>query len=84
MNVIEIFTNIGDQYINAAVSQTTILSVLLMVAGLAAYEFIVYRFVSHRAFYNKSFNISLAVLPFFIATIILCCQRRREGQLMYR
>ena len=38
------------------------------------YEFIVYRLVSHRAFYNRSFNISVTVLPFFIATIILCLQ----------
>ena len=70
----EIFTNIFNQYVNSAVTQTTILSVLLVVAALAVYEFIVYRFVSHRAFYNKAFNVSIAVLPFFIATIILCLQ----------
>lgn len=74
MNITEIFTNIGEQYVNSAVPVTVILSVLLVVAGLSAYEFIVYRFVSHRAFYNKAFNISVAVLPFFIATIILCLQ----------
>lgn len=48
--------------------------VLLVVLVLSAYEFFVYKLVSHRAFYNKSFNISLTVLPFFIATIILCLQ----------
>lgn len=74
MNITDIFFNIGDQYSNGVVSQTVILSVLLMVAGLAAYEFIIYRFISHRAFYNKAFNISIAILPFFIATIILCLQ----------
>jgi uncharacterized membrane protein YhiD involved in acid resistance len=74
MDITEVFTNIGNQYVNAAVPLATILSVLIVVAGLSAYEFIVYRFVSHRAFYNKSFNISVAVLPFFIATIILCLQ----------
>ncbi len=51
-----------------------ILLVLLAVLVLSAYEFAVYRLVSHRAFYNKSFHISVAVLPFFIATIILCLQ----------
>ena len=45
-----------------------------MVLILSVYENIVYRLVSHRAFYNKSFNISITVLPFFIATIILCLQ----------
>ena len=51
-----------------------ILSVLLMALVLCIYEFMVYRFVSHRAFYNKSFNICIAVLPLFISTIILCLQ----------
>lgn len=45
-----------------------------MVFLLGLYEFAVYRLVSHRAFYNRSFNICIAVLPFFIATIILCLQ----------
>jgi uncharacterized membrane protein YhiD involved in acid resistance len=45
-----------------------------MVLFLAVYEFFVYRFISHRAFYNKSFNITIAILPFFISTIILCLQ----------
>lgn len=70
----DVFTNIFNQYTNSAVSQTVVLSVLLMVATLSIYEFIVYRMVSHRAFYNKAFNISIAILPFFIATIILCLQ----------
>lgn len=74
MNINDVFVNIGEQYSNGTVSQTVILSVLFMVAVLAAYEFVIYRFVSHRAFYNKAFNISIAILPFFIATIILCLQ----------
>ena len=45
-----------------------------MVAILAIYEFFVYRIVSHRSFYNKSFNITTAILPFFISSIILCLQ----------
>ena len=45
-----------------------------MVSVLAIYEFFIYRFVSHRSFYNKSFNITVAILPYFIATIILCLQ----------
>ena len=70
----EIFENIINSYANESVNTSTILSVLLMVAILAIYEFFVYRLVSHRSFYNKSFNITTAVLPFFISTIILCLQ----------
>ena len=45
-----------------------------MVLVLSIYEFVVYRLVSHRAFYNRSFNICIAVLPLFISTIILSLQ----------
>ena len=75
MNTIQnVFNRIVSTYSNDAVSTGVILAVLLMVLVLSAYEFIVYRLVSHRAFYNKAFNISIAVLPFFISTIILCLQ----------
>ena len=72
--MIEIFENIFNTYSNESITTTTIISVLVMVLFLAVYEFFVYRFVSHRSFYNKSFNITIAVLPFFISTIILCLQ----------
>ncbi len=75
MNIIQsIFNRIASTYSNDAVSTGVILAVLLMVLVLSVYEFIVYRLVSHRSFYSKSFNISIAVLPFFISTIILCLQ----------
>ena len=70
----EVFENIINTYSNSSITTTTRLSVLLMVFILAVYEFVVYRFVSHRSFYNKSFNITIAILPFFISTIILCLQ----------
>ena len=72
--MIEVFENIINMYSNESITTTTILSVLLMVTILAIYEFFVYRFISHRSFYNKSFNITIAILPFFISTIILCLQ----------
>ena len=72
--MIEIFENIINMYSNESITSVIILSVLLMVLFLAIYEFFVYRFVSHRSFYNKSFNITIAILPFFISTIILCLQ----------
>ena len=70
----QIFENIINTYSNEYVTTTTILSVLLMVSLLSIYEFIIYRKVSHRSFYSKSFNIVITLLPFFISTIILCLQ----------
>ena len=69
-----VFENILNNYSNQALPLDTIVSLLLVVLALSIYEFFVYRYVSHRAFYNKSFNISIAVLPLFISTIIVCLQ----------
>jgi len=69
-----VFENILNNYSNQAIPLDNILSILLVVLILSIYEFFVYRYVSHRAFYNKSFNISIAILPFFISTIIACLQ----------
>lgn len=66
--------NIFNSYTNQTIGTAQIVSVLLVVLVLALYEFIVYRVVSHRAFYNKSFNICIVILPFFIATIVMCLQ----------
>ena len=75
MNLLtEVFDNIGLVYENSPISGLTILTVLAVTLILSVYEFIVYRFISHRSFYNKSFNITVAIIPFFISTIILCLQ----------
>ena len=76
MNMIQdILENITSAYANPVVGGAkVILSVLLMVLILSVYEFMVYRLVSHRAFYNRSFHICIAVLPFFISTIIFSLQ----------
>lgn len=66
--------NIFNSYTNQAIGTAQVVSVLLVVLILALYEFVVYRVVSHRAFYNRSFNICIVVLPFFIATIVMCLQ----------
>lgn len=68
------FENIIHSYYNPALGTSIVMSVLLVVLILSVYEFMVYRLVSHRAFYNRSFNICIAILPFFISTIILCLQ----------
>jgi len=75
MNAIQmIFQQIGTHYENDMLNAALILSVLGMVLVLATYEFVVYRFVLRRSLYNKAFNISIAVMPFFIAIIILTLQ----------
>ena len=63
-SISDIFQNIGLVYENSPISALSILTVLVMV----------YRFISHRSFYNKSYNITIAIIPFFIATIIFCLQ----------
>jgi uncharacterized membrane protein YhiD involved in acid resistance len=68
------FENIINVYGNHPVDTVVILSVLIVVCLLSVYEYMIYRVVSHRAFYNRSFNICIAIIPFFIATIILCLQ----------
>ncbi len=70
----KIINTIESNYSNSAVPTGVILSVLGMVFVLALYEFLVYRLISKRAFFNRAFNISICGLPFFIATIILCLQ----------
>ncbi len=74
MNVSRIIETIINHYGNDSISTTSLLAMLLVVTGLAIYEYIVYRVVLHRAFYNRSFNITIAILPFFISTIIMCLQ----------
>ncbi len=66
--------SILNSYTSQTIGTAQVVSVLIVVLALALYEFVVYRVVSHRAFYNKSFNICIVVLPFFIATIVMCLQ----------
>ncbi len=70
----QFISNILSGYDHSALSKSAIISVLAMVLVLSLLEYAVYRLVSHRAFYSKSFNITLAILPFFIATIIMSLQ----------
>ena len=75
MNLVEqFFHNIMAGYSHSALQKSAIISVLAMVLILSLLEYAVYRLVSHRAFYSKSFNITLAIMPFFIATIVMSLQ----------
>lgn len=75
MGLIQAMLNhITESFQNQEITSSTLLSVLLVVCILALYEFIVYQIILHRSLYNKAFNISIAILPLFISTIILCLQ----------
>lgn len=74
--------NIFSDIINTIISRIgndvgsvgEILSMLLMVTIMAFYEFIVYRLISHKSMYNKSFHISILVIPYFIGAIVMALQ----------
>lgn len=59
---------------NSDLSTHATISVLLMTGVLSVYMFLIYRFVSKRSFYSKQFNMALAIIPFFISTIIMTLQ----------
>lgn len=69
-----ILRSIQQGFSGEAVSTSQIITMLLMVSVFSFYEFLVYRFVSKRSFYSKHFNIALAIIPFFVASIIMALQ----------
>jgi len=69
-----IINHIMSSFQNQEITTSKLLAVLVVVGMLALYEFFVYQVILHRSLYNKAFNISIAVLPFFVAIIILCLQ----------
>ncbi len=74
-NILKLISqNLSSGFQTTELSTAAVFSMLLMVTVLALYEFFVYRFVSKRAFYAKQFNIALAIVPYFISTIIMTLQ----------
>lgn len=63
-----------DTFSKADISTTDILVVLLITSVLAVYIFFIYRILTRKSFYNKSFNISLAALALITAAIIITIQ----------
>lgn len=75
MNIISsMWEKLANSYSNPLLETKVIILVLFMTLILSGYEYVVYRLVSHRAFYNRAFHTCIAVLPFFISTIILSLQ----------
>ena len=59
---------------NSDISTTTVLISLLVAALIASYIFLIYRVVCRKAFYSKSFAISLPVISMITASIIMTIQ----------
>ena len=69
-----IIDNIDAGFHHQNLNTTAIMTLMLIVAVLAFYEFIVYRFVSKKNLYNREFNLCIVILPFLISTIIITLQ----------
>lgn len=61
-------------YAGGNVSVLGVTAVLLVTAVIACYIFLVYRLITRKAFYSKTFNISLAAISVITAAIILAVQ----------
>lgn len=63
-----------ESYAESDISPGRILAVLLITAVLALYVFFIYRMLTRKSFYNKSFDVSLVALAIITAGIILSIQ----------
>ena len=59
---------------NSDISTTSVIVTLLVAALIGTYIFVVYRMVCRKAFYSKSFAISLPVIAMITASIIVTIQ----------
>lgn len=75
MNFVDIFkSSFLEGYAASSMSLKSIIMIGMITALISAYIFIVYRLVNKKAFYNKSFNVSLPALAIITAAIILTIQ----------
>lgn len=69
-----VINQIGENFHHSEISTSVLISMFIVVLVLSLYEFFIYQIVLRRSLYNKAFNITIGILPMFIATIILCLQ----------
>lgn len=75
MNFSDIFTkDFLMSYVNGGVSTIEVTMVLMVTTVIACYIFLVYRLVTRKTFYSKTFNISLAAISVITAAVILAVQ----------
>ncbi len=63
-----------SSFTSDAISVPHIAAVLIITAAIACYIFMVYRLITKKTFYSRTFNISLAVIAVITAGIILAVQ----------
>ena len=63
-----------EGYASSSISVKSVVVCMVITALIAAYIFVVYRYMNRNAFYNKNFNISLPALAIITAAIILTIQ----------
>ena len=63
-----------SNYTSESITLENTIMVLGIACILACYIFVVYRLVTKKIFYSKSFNIALAVIAVVTAAIILAVQ----------
>ncbi|MBP5289176.1 MAG: DUF4956 domain-containing protein [Clostridia bacterium] len=75
MNIMEVLKKILTQtFTTGDVSVRVVILTLVITCVFAAYVFFVYRFLTRKTFYDKSFNISLAAITVIVAAIIMTVQ----------
>jgi len=75
MNFSDIFKkSFLDGFASTDITAYTVAAAMLITSLLALYIFVVYRVVTRKTFYSKSFNISLAGICLITAAIILTIQ----------
>ncbi len=71
MTFADIFKSSFLREFSANMSTTAVIFYLCLAAGFGFYIFLVYRIMTKKSFYQKSFNIALWVLTVIIAAIII-------------
>ena len=75
MNFGDIFKKSFLQSISTGdISYKTVILTIGITCVFAAYVFFVYRFLSRKTFYDKSFNISLSAISVIVAAIVITIQ----------
>lgn len=63
-----------EGFVSSDLSTTSIIVTIMVTACVGLYIFLVYRLVTQKTFYSKSFNVSLVALAMITAGIILAIQ----------
>lgn len=75
MNFSDIFKrSFLDGFVSSQLSVKSIVVVLGSTCIFSLYMFLIYRVLTRKTFYDKNFNIALAVIPIIVASIILTIQ----------